>query len=232
MINWDYIIETEKQEYKNKSLFFPQHPCRCLIIGPSSSGKTNDLLTILHNSMFHKLYIYSKTLDEEKYQYLIKIQSEKEKVLCQQSVSESLIHYSTDIKDVIPLEDLDKKFQHAYIFDDICLEEKKNQEKYIGTMWIRCRKYNTSVFYLSQSFFKIPKVIRDNANFVVIKKLADNRELNIIHRIYAPEFDIKAFTKKYDEAVSSYGNHGSFVIDSVIKHKFLKMRANYTAMFI
>jgi hypothetical protein len=212
MINWDNIIEKEKQEYKNKTLFFPVHPSRCLIIAPSGAGKTNDLLTIIHNSVFHKLYLYAPSLDEDKYEYLIKMQKEKENILAKQGISESLIHFSTDIKDVVPLETLNKNFQHAYIFDDVCLEEKKQQEKYIGDHYIRSRKYNVSCFYLSQSFFKIPKIIRDNANFVVLKKLADNRELNTIHSIYCSEFEKSEFVEKYHEAVSSYGNHGSFIM--------------------
>jgi hypothetical protein len=232
MNNWDNIIEKEQQDYKNKTLFFPQHPCRCLIIGPSGTGKTSDLLTLIHNSVFHKLYVYSKTLDEDKYEYLIKLQKEKEKLLASQGISETLIHFSTEIKDVMPLEDLDKSFQHAYVFDDICLEETKQQEKYIGTMWIRCRKYNASVFYLSQSYFKIPKIIRDNANFMVLKKLADNRELKIIHRIYSPEFDHRDLMLKYNEAVASFGSHGSFIIDNQTRHRSLKLRANYTSMFV
>lgn len=232
MINWDNVINGEKRIVKNGSLFYHSFPSRCLIIGPSSSGKTNDLLTIIHNSVFHKLYIYSKTLDEDKYEYLINMQKAKEKMLSELGVNESLVHYSTDIKDVMPLEKLDKNFQHAYIFDDICMEEKKQQEKYVGSMWIRCRKYNASVFYLSQSYFKIPKTIRDNANFVVLKRLTDNRELNIIHSIYCPEVAKSEFIKKYSEAVSTYNNHGSFVIDTNFKHINLKLRANYSSIFV
>lgn len=232
MINWDNIIEKEKREYKNSSPLFPQHTSRNIIIGPSGTGKTSDLLTILHNSVFHKIYIYSKTLDEDKYEYLIKLQRDKERVLRQKGITETLLHYSSDIKDVIQLEDLDKDYQHAYIFDDICLEDKKSQEKFIGSMWIRCRKYNTSVFYLSQSYFKIPKVIRDNANYIVLKKLNDNRELDLIHRIYATEFKKQEFLDKYNEAVTSYDGHGSFIIDNVIKHRCLKLRANYVEVFI
>ena len=231
MINWDAIIDSAKVEYKNKMPLIPQHPSRCLVIGPSGSGKTSDLLTILHHSCFHKVYIYSKTLDEEKYEFLIAMQKQKEIALKRKGIAESLVHFSTEIRDAIQLENLDKGFQHAYVFDDICLENKKEQEKYIGAMWIRCRKYNASAFYLSQSFFKIPKVIRDNANFIVLKKLADLRELDIIHKIYAAETNRCDFRKKYLEAVTSLGGHGSFVIDNQIRHQSLKLRANYTSLF-
>lgn len=231
MINWDNIINCTKFEYKNGSPFYPQHPSRCLIIGPSGTGKTSDLLTILHYSCFHKIYVYSKTLDEEKYEYLIKMQTEKEQMLKRRGMNESLIHFSTEIQDIVQLENLDKNYQHAYVFDDICLESKKDQEKYIGATWIRCRKYNASAFYLSQSYFKIPKVIRDNANFVVVKKLADNRELDIIHRIYAAEFGRQDFLERYREAVSSFHGHGSLIIDNQIRYQSLKLRANYTSIF-
>ena len=43
-----------------------------LIIGPSSSGKTNTLLYLIIK--FHpidKIYLYAKDTDEDKYQYLV-----------------------------------------------------------------------------------------------------------------------------------------------------------------
>lgn len=88
MINWDLVIKRENKEYKNRSPLFPRHPTRCLIIGPSGSGKTSDLLTILHNSIYHRIYLYSKTLDEEKYEYLISQQKTKENMLSAQGVHE------------------------------------------------------------------------------------------------------------------------------------------------
>ena len=46
-----------------------------LIIGPSGSGKTNTLLHLINNlhkkSPIYKIYLYTKDLQELKYQYLI-----------------------------------------------------------------------------------------------------------------------------------------------------------------
>ena len=129
MINFDSIIQpTNQSPYKNISPLYPQHPFRSIIVACSGAGKTNDLLNIIHNSVFHKIYVYSKTLDEDKYQFLINVQKQKEQLLKQQGISENLIHFSTDITNAIPLENLDKNYQHLYVFDDICLESSKEQE--------------------------------------------------------------------------------------------------------
>jgi len=50
----------------------------------------------------------------------------------------------------------------------------------MNEFYIRGRKKGVSVCYLSQSFFKIPKVIRTNCNYFVILKLSGKRDLNLI----------------------------------------------------
>ena len=48
-------------------------PYRMLIIGPSGSGKINELLNLIQqdNNIIEKIYLYAKDLDEPKYQFLI-----------------------------------------------------------------------------------------------------------------------------------------------------------------
>ena len=46
--------------------------------------------------------------------------------------------------------------------------------------YIRARKLNCSVIFISQSFFRIPKVIRNNCSYFILLKLSGNREVNII----------------------------------------------------
>ena len=46
---------------------------RCLICGPSNCGKTNVLMSLLespHGVRFENVYVYSKSLQQPKYQYL------------------------------------------------------------------------------------------------------------------------------------------------------------------
>ena len=50
----------------------------------------------------------------------------------------------------------------------------------VENYYIRARKLNVSVIFLSQSYFRIPKIIRNNCNYMVLLKLSGNREVNMI----------------------------------------------------
>ena len=66
MFNLDTV--TSKTDNKN-------WPYRMLIIGPSGSAKTNTLLNLIQqdkNNLIDKIYMYTKDLEEPKYQLLIK----------------------------------------------------------------------------------------------------------------------------------------------------------------
>ena len=77
----------------------------------------------------------------------------------------------------------DKDLQHLIVFDDLCLE--KDQSK-IAEYFIRSRKIakGISLMYLTQSYFKVPKTIRINLNYVILKKLSSTRDLNLIMSDY------------------------------------------------
>ena len=57
-----------------EKFLYPIHPVRCIITGPSSSGKsvflTNLILNIIND--YDKIYIYSPSLHQDLYQKLIK----------------------------------------------------------------------------------------------------------------------------------------------------------------
>ena len=66
------------------------------------------------------------------------------------------------INDVIPLEMLPSDNQKIVIFDDMVCES--NQRDNIIDYFMNGRQRNCSVIYLSQSYFKTPKNIRDNCS--------------------------------------------------------------------
>ena len=65
MFNLDNIVSNKKiKEYND-------WPFRMFIIGPSGSGKTNTLHLINNLHPIDKIYLYTKDIDEKKYQFLI-----------------------------------------------------------------------------------------------------------------------------------------------------------------
>ena len=46
-INFDDIVSKNENNYINKNVFTPQHPCNCIIIGNSGCSKTDLLFNIL-----------------------------------------------------------------------------------------------------------------------------------------------------------------------------------------
>jgi hypothetical protein len=63
------------------------------------------------------------------------------------------------------------------VWDDLVLSKDLSM---VEQYYIRARKLNVSVIFISQSYFKIPKVIRNNCSYMVLLKLSGQREVNII----------------------------------------------------
>src|SRR5229473_4165064 len=65
-------ISTMKKKIKKHGELLP-NTIRCIICGPSNCGKTNVLISLLENPnalQFENVYIYSRSLEQEKYKYL------------------------------------------------------------------------------------------------------------------------------------------------------------------
>ena len=93
----------------------------------------------------------------------------------------------------------EKGEQNLVVFDDLVLEK---DQKTIEQLYIRGRKLGggVTVFYLTQSFFLTPKVIRNNCNYMWILKLAGQREVNIIMREFALGINKETLMRIYDYA--------------------------------
>ena len=144
-------------------------PFRMIVSAPSGSGKSNFILNLIHlfsqgKGTFKDIQIFTRNKSEPLYDFLT------EKTNNKISIQEGL-------KNLPDLDKMDKKENHLVVFDDLVLE--KNQER-ICEYYIRARKMNCSIIYLSQSFYRIPKIIRSNCNYFVILKMSGTREVNMI----------------------------------------------------
>ena len=65
----------------------------------------------------------------------------------------------------------------------------------VTELFIRGRKLNISVVFITQSYFKVPKDVRLNSTHFVIMKIPNKRELQQIALNHSSDIDFKDFMK-------------------------------------
>ena len=197
MLNLDSIVSNKKISSENDDW-----PFRMLIIGPSGSGKTNTLLHLIDK--FHpidKIYIYAKDTDEEKYQYLIN--KREQAGMKNLNDPHAFIEYSSDMNDV--LEDInnynEKRDKKVFIiFDDMIADimRSENIKAIVKELFIRCRKLNISIVFITQSYVRTPKDPRLNSTHYILMKIGNKKELKSIAEENSGHLDFKDFLKIYN----------------------------------
>ena len=69
----------------------------------------------------------------------------------------------------------------------------------IKELFIRCRKLNISLAFITQSYFSVPKDVRLNLTHCLIMKINNKRELQNIATNHSADIDYKDFIKIYRE---------------------------------
>ena len=159
----------DEAENPNFNLHLLKLPFRMIIVAPSGSGKTNFLINLISlfgkgEGTFADICILTRNKDEPLYKWL-------------EDVTEGRISIKEGLHNVPSLDKMDKKENHLVIWDDLVLSKDLSS---VETYYIRARKLNCSCIFLSQSFFRIPKTIRGNCNYMIILKLANQRDCNLI----------------------------------------------------
>ena len=201
MSNLDDIVSNKKNK-DTSSLESNIWPFGMLIIGPSCSGKTNTLLHLINN--FHpidKICLYAKDTDEKRYQFLIN----KREQAGIENLNDpyAFIEYSNDMNDV--LDDInnynkirDKKV--LIIFDDMIADIMRSEKfkAIVKELFIRCRKLNISVVFITQFYFRFPKDARLTSTHYMLMKIGNKKELKSIAEENSGHLDFKDFLKIYN----------------------------------
>ena len=175
-------------------------PFRMLIIGPSGSGKTNALLHLIQNlnntKPIDKIYLYAKDLSEPKYEFLIN--NRKKARIKNYNDPNAFIEYSTTMDDVF--ESIDnyntkRKRRILIVFDDMIADIMTNKKfkSIIKELFIRCRKLNISVVFITQSYFRTPNDARLNSARYLLMKIQSKKELQNIAQDNSGDIDFKDF---------------------------------------
>ena len=202
MLNLDDIVSNKKKSSsQNYDWSF-----RMLIIGPPGFGETNTLLHLIDK--FHpidKVYLYAKDTDEPKYQYLIN--KRKQAGIKNLNDPKAFIEYSNDMNDVLENinnynKNRDKKM--LIIFDDMIADITRSEKfkAIVKELFIRCRKLNISIVFITQSYFKSPKDARLNSTHYILMKIGNKKELKSIAEENSGHLDFKDFLKKYNYCIN------------------------------
>ena len=187
------LIDRRSTKRKNNPLL-PRN-VRGLIIGKSNCGKTTLMLNLLLQDNwldYNRLYVFGRTLHQMEYQL---IRAGFEKRMSKTQIGNVFKHQNEldsgespidvirgyngpsygDIKadffeDCTAIPDpaeLDPKEKNLLILDDCFLGPQSKAEAY----YTRGRQNNCDTFYISQSYFRLPRhSIRENSNFIILFK--------------------------------------------------------------
>ena len=75
----------------------------------------------------------------------------------------------------------------------------KKFQSIINELFIRCRKLNISLVFITQSYFSVPKDVRLNSIHYLIMGINNRKELQNIAINHSADIDYKDFIKIYRE---------------------------------
>lgn len=163
--NFDSSAEQEKKIKKHGDLL--PDSIRAVFCGPSNCGKTNSLLALIthpNGVRFENIYVYSKSLNQPKYEFL--------KELLEPIDGMQYFPFSEHTEVIAPDNALPNSI---FVFDDIACEKQDN----VKAFFCMGRHKSVDCFYLCQTYAQIPKhLVRDNVNLLAIFR---QDEVNLKH---------------------------------------------------
>ena len=129
----------------------------------------------------------------------------------------------------------DKEKKILIVFDGMIPDmiHNKKLNSIVTKLFIRGRKLNLSLVFITQSYFKVPKDVRLNTTHFFVSKIPNKRELQQIAINHSSDINTKDFTNIYKECTSKpYSflvNDTTFASDNPLKFRklFLKYNKNH-----
>ena len=170
--------------------------------------------------------MYAKDPYEAKYQYLI---NKREGVgIIHFNDPKAFIEYSIDMRNVyknIDYYNPDKGNKILIVFDDMIVDmiQNKKLNSIVTELFIRRRKINISLVFITQSYFKNPKDVRLNTTHFFITNSLNNRELQQTAINHSSDISTENFVNVYRkctaEPYSFFVNDTTLASDNPLRFK-------------
>ena len=107
----------------------------------------------------------------------------------------TFIEYSNNMHDIY--KNINDYNKILIVFDGMIADmiNDKKLNSIVTELFIRSRKLNISLVFITQSYFKVPKDVRLNTTHIFIMKIPNKRELQQIVLNHSSDIDFKDFVK-------------------------------------
>ena len=147
-----------------------------------------------------KIYLYARDLNQPKYKILIK--KREDAGIKHLNDPNAFIECSNTMDDVYEnIHDYNssRKRKILIVFDDMIADIMTNKkfQAIIKELFIRCRKLNISLAFITQSYFSVLKDVRLNSIHYLIMTINNKVELQNITINHSADIDYNNFIKLY-----------------------------------
>ena len=122
-----------------------------------------------------------------------------------------------------------RKRKILIVFDDMIADIMTNEkfQAIIKKLFIRCRKLNISLVFITQPYFSVPEEVRLNSKHYLIMKIHDRKELQKIAVYDSADIDYKDLLKIYIDC--SKEPCFFFTIDTTLPaNNLMRFRKNFS----
>jgi ABC-type dipeptide/oligopeptide/nickel transport system ATPase subunit len=153
-----------------------EYGSRVLLVEPSGSGKTTIVCEYLARASgcFHRVWFLVKQPDEPLYELIKKSAAGDVRFISTLTDFPSLNPKNSNFV----RESLQENQQVLLVVDDFLLEAAKSKE--FSQYFIRGRKMGCTLFFLSQDYYTVPKLLRQQITHLLLLKISNQRDISSI----------------------------------------------------
>ena len=210
--NFDF--DDKELKYINKTKYVPQWCFRWLIVGQSGSGKTVLALNAIAKMLtFDKLFIIAKHPEQGKLKKLVDAIKEAGR--------EHDLFLGQSVEDIPDFETFQKNKQNLVLLDDLVMEDQTK----IADLCIRGRHRSISIIYLSQSYYRVPRIIRLQCTDFSLFEL-NRKEQNLVYQDVGGACPSLDLFRRYMRDCTTQ-DYGFIYIDTRTRDKNMKFRKGF-----